>query len=172
MRELFIEEKARELAEEFKYYRSLDSYLVKLTSLAYDVEDFEFGNIEGAKALFEAVLRHSKLSNYMSSLSCYKDSIEAKIMSDPRLKKLREYRDVLMSILSESTCREVVPIESISREATFRIEKVEEAKEAVKERPTTYVTEVKRPWLSKIFIWAGVAVLILVLIYALLRFVR
>jgi hypothetical protein len=159
----WLQEKIALLADEFKHYRSIDSYLIKLSSLAYDLEDYCYGDVQKARNFMEKILKHPSLNNYMSHLSCYKDAIEAQVQRDPRVKKLREYSDILLSVLSEIPCREEKGIE-LSRDATFRIEKKEETVRSVKRKQHILSRDIA----VKISIAIGVILALLGLIYALI----
>lgn len=165
--EEWINEKALVLSSEFKHYKSLDSFLVKLSSLAYDVEDYAFGDQLKAKTIFEEILKHRLLSEYISILSCHRDEIEARIARDPRIRKLRDYSDVLFKVLSSTPCRESRTIDTSTREATFRIEQEEER--VVARKPIEKIAGLKT---HRIFLWIGVALVVLAIIYALIILLR
>jgi len=154
--ELWFEERVKVLASEIRYVKSVDGYLVKLSSLAYDIEEYCYGDVDRARELFEKALRHPLVMSELKTLSCYKDVVEANIQRDPRVKKLREYSSVLFKVLSEIPCREGKPL-SVSREATFRVEKAEEAaREGVKVVKTERRVEPQR-----VLFIAGLALLAL-----------
>lgn len=160
--DLWFQEKIQVLAEELRYSKSVDGYLVKLSSLVYDLEDY-YGDVKKARELFEKILKHPLIVNELKALSCYKDVVEAGIQRDPRIKKLREYADILTRTLSEIPCKEEKQL-SISREATFRVEEVEVRRE---KRPLVKTT--RRTLLVKTLVAIGVTLLIVALILILLR---
>lgn len=164
----WLQDKINMLSDEFKHYRSIDSYLIKLSSLIYDLEDYCYGDIQRARNLLEKILTHSSIINYIAHLSCYKDAIEAQIQRDPRIKKLREYSDILLKVLSETPCKEERNIE-FSREATFRIEKKEE--EVTKEIKHKHL-RLNRNLMVKISISAGLIFVALAIFYAILILLR
>jgi hypothetical protein len=165
--EEWVREKAMLLSEEFKHYRSLDSYLVKLSSLAYDVEDYAFGDTAKAKTIYEQVLKHPLLADYISNLSCYRDDVESRISSDPRLRKLRDYSDVLLKVLSSTPCREVREIREVSRDATFRIEGVVE--KSKREEISMKHRQVKAP---NIVFWIGLVLLLIGVMFILKKLIH
>ncbi|MEM1612500.1 MAG: hypothetical protein QXH02_03995 [Desulfurococcaceae archaeon] len=155
--DLWFQEKIQVLAEELRHSKSIDGYLVKLSSLVYDLEDYCYGNVERARELFEKTLKHPLIANELRALSCYRDVVEASIQRDPRIKKLREYADILARILSEIPCREEKRL-SISREATFRVEEAETRKEE-----KAVVRSTRRTLLIKMLMATGVILLIVAL---------
>lgn len=154
------------LSQEFRHFKTLDSYLIKLSSLAYDLEDHCFGDVERAKELLKEVLTHPLMADHVSLLSCYRDIIESQIQRDPRLKKLKEYGDILMNTLSSVSCKEIREL-TTTREATFRIEKREEIQEIV-EKPRSRVT---RDLLVKISIAIGIVLIAIALVILMRQFI-
>lgn len=163
--DLWFRERVQVLAEELRYSKSIDGYLVKLSSLVYDLEDYCYGDVENARKLFEKALTHPSIVSELGALSCYRDVVEASIQRDPRMKKLRDYADILAKVLSEIPCRAEKQL-SVSREATFRVERAEAAKEeAIAFRAR------RRTLLVKLLVITGVVLLIAaILIIALSRF--
>ncbi|MEM1773205.1 MAG: hypothetical protein QXQ71_05235 [Desulfurococcaceae archaeon] len=160
----WLQDRINMLSDEFKHYRSIDSYLIKLSSLIYDLEDYSYGDIQRARILLEKILTHPSIINHMAHLSCYKDTIEAQIQRDPRVRKLRDYSDVLIKVLSETPCKEEKSME-LSREATFRIEKKEE--EVTEEIKHKHLYS-NRNLIVKISIAAGLIFVALAVFYAIL----
>lgn len=161
--DLWFQEKIQVLAEELRYSKSVDGYLVKLTSLVYDLEDYCYGDVKKTRELFEKILEHPLIVNELKALSCYRDVVEANIQRDPRIKKLREYADVLIRTLSEVPCKEEKQL-SISREATFRVEEVE-----VRKEEKSAVQPIRKALLVKALITVGVILLIVALALMLSR---
>ena len=126
--DVWLDERIRSLAEELKYVKSVDSYLIKLSSLVYDLEDYSYGDEKATREMLEKALRNPLLVERLKPLSCYVDVVEASILGDPRMKKLRGYVDVIVKVLSEIPCKEEKPL-VVSREATFRVEKAEKETE-------------------------------------------
>ncbi|MEM4717776.1 MAG: hypothetical protein QXE81_03335 [Desulfurococcaceae archaeon] len=162
----WLHERISLLSQEFKHFKTLDSFLVKLSSLVYDLEDHCFGDVDKAKELFKDALSHPLMTEHISLLSCYRDLIESQIQRDPRLKKLREYNEILTNALSRAPCKETRELTTM-REATFRIEKKEEIKEIV-EKPRQFM---RRDFWVKVSIAVGVALIVLALIILLQRFI-
>lgn len=161
--DLWFQDKIQVLAEELRYSKSVDGYLVKLSSLVYDLEDYCYGDVKKARELFEKILKHPLIVNELKTLSCYRDVVEASIQRDPRIKKLREYVDILIRTLSEIPCKEEKQL-SISREATFRVEEVE-----VRKEKKAAVRAARKTLLVKTLVAVGVALLIVALVLMLLR---
>lgn len=160
----WLQEKISLLSDEFKHYRSIDSYLIKLSSLAYDLEDYCYGDIQKAREFLEKILTHSSIVSYIAHLSCYRDAIEAQIQKDPRIRKLRDYSDILLKVLSETPCKEERTME-FSREATFRIEKKEE--EASKEIAHKHL-RLNRDLIIKVSTLAGLTFITIAILYTIL----
>lgn len=161
--DLWFQDKIQTLAEELRYSKSVDGYLVKLSSLVYDLEDYCYGDVKKARELLEKILKHPLIVNELKALSCYRDVVEASIQRDPRIKKLREYADILTRTLTEVPCKEEKQL-SISREATFRVEEVE-----VRKGEKVAVQTTRRTLLVKTLITIGVVLLIVALVLMLLR---
>lgn len=159
--DFWFEERVHVLASELKYVKSVDGYLVKLVSLAYDLEDQCYGDIIQAKRYFEKALRHPSVKYQLTSLSCYRDIVEATVQKDPRFKKLRDYIDVLNSVLAEIECREEKSL-TTSREATFRIEATD--KRNIESRRYWIFSKKHQEILVKVIIGIGVLLVILALL--------
>lgn len=168
--ELWIQEKVNLLYEELKHLRTVDSYLVKLSSLAYDVEDYCFGDLGKARDVFEKIIKHPRISSQLTTLSCYVDLVESQIHRDPRFKKLRNYSDLIKSVLAGMPCREVEKPLEVSREATFRIEKAEvEHVEEVRKRK---FVKLRSEDLLKVITLFGIIVLIIAILLIFLATLR
>lgn len=122
--EIWLEDKVRVLVSELKYARSVDTYLIKFSSLIYELEDQCLGDSKCVRELFRKILEHPALSKEISALACHIDEVLHVVQEDPRFKNLRGYLDVIEDVLSKTTCtseKELV----ITREPTFRVEREE-----------------------------------------------
>ncbi|MEM4664072.1 MAG: hypothetical protein QXP67_04000 [Desulfurococcaceae archaeon] len=161
--DFWLEEKIRVTVNELKYVRSVDGFLVKLSSLLYDIQDECLGDSSCTKSCLEKALNHPMLREELSKLSCYVDMVEKMVTSDPRFKSLRDYADLLIGVLRGIECVGSLP--EVSREPTFRIErKVTAEQEIVKP-----VEKARRVNWSRLVVYVSIAVAIALVITALLR---
>ncbi|MFZ8783554.1 MAG: hypothetical protein ACO2OR_06200 [Desulfurococcaceae archaeon] len=122
--EFWLEEKVKILASELKHARSIDTYLVKMSSLIYELEDQCLGGTNCVVDLFRKVLEHPALSREISTLACHTDEVLHLVQENPRFRNLRNYLSVVEDVLRKTTCvseKELV----VTREPTFRIEREE-----------------------------------------------
>ena len=137
--EVWLEEKVRVLASELKYARSVDTYLVKFSSLIYELEDQCLGDSNCIRDLFKRILEHPTLTKEISTLACHVDEVIHAIQENPRFKNLRNYVDLVEDVLKKTSCiseKELV----VTREPTFRVEREEHVK---LEKPTVTPTKYK-----------------------------
>ncbi|MEM1628049.1 MAG: hypothetical protein QXP02_03855 [Desulfurococcaceae archaeon] len=116
-----IEEKMKVFVSELKYVKSIDGYMVKLSTLVYDLENTCLGDYDCVKDKLIYVLRHPFVAKELSNLACYKDEILNTIETNPRFKNLRKYINVVEEAMKDIQCIERRELER-SRDATFRIE--------------------------------------------------
>lgn len=162
-RDFWLEEKIAITVNELKYIRSVDGFLVKLSSLLYDIIDECFGDSSCARSYFEKALNHPTLRQELARLSCHVDIVEKTLMGDPRFKLLRQYGDILMSVLGEIECVSGLP--EISRDATFRLEK----REVNQPKAVKPLQKVKTIEWEKIVVYVSITVAIILVVIALLR---
>ncbi len=132
--EIWLEERVKAVAGELGYVKTVDGFLVKLSTLLYEITNECFGNPECARGLFEKALKHPLLARELSRLSCYADAVKKTVEADPRFRDLRTYSDVLLGVLASLECRGEAL--EFSRDATFRIVEKEELerREVIEER--------------------------------------
>lgn len=166
--DLWIDELVKRTSAELRYVRSVDGFLVKLSTLLYDVSGECAGDSSCTRACFEKALRHPVLEKELSRLSCYKDVAFKMIAEDPRFKSLRNYIDVLRRALDETMCSGTEM--DVYREATFRIEE-----EDVEKRTTVDAgllpEPVKTRW-YKIAAVAFIGVALVLLLLAVIMLIR
>jgi len=157
--EVWLEERVRVLASELKYARSVDTYLVKFSSLIYELEDQCLGDSNCIRDLFKRILEHHVLAREISTLACHVDEVIHVIQGDPRFKNLRNYVDLIEGVLKNTTCISEKEL-AVTREPTFRVEREERVK---LEKPT--VTPIRYKWhielLLKIAIIVAIALMVL-----------
>lgn len=127
--DFWLSEKVKVIASDLRYVKSVDGFLVKLSSLIYDISDECLGEEKCIRMYFEKALVHPLLRQQLERLACYTDVVEKLVLGDPRFKVLRNHLETLLSTLRELKCTE--PGLEIAREATFRIERAEEKAEKV-----------------------------------------
>jgi hypothetical protein len=157
--EVWLEEKVRVLASELRYARSIDTYLVKFSSLIYELEDQCLGDYGCIRDLFKRILEHPALIREISTLACHVDEVIHMIQGDPRFKNLRNYGDLVEEVLKKTTCigeKELVA----TREPTFRVEREERVK---LEKPTITSIKYKLPLELLLKIAFIVAIILIVL---------
>lgn len=157
--EFWLEEKVRTLASELKYARSIDTYLVKMSSLIYELEDQCLGGTKCVVDLFRKVLEHPALSREISTLACHTDEVLHVVQENPRFRNLRNYLSVVEDVLRKTTCvseKELV----VTREPTFRVEREEYR---ALERPVITTIKQKLPLKLLLKICAVVAAVLILL---------
>ncbi|MCC6025199.1 MAG: hypothetical protein LM555_02740 [Desulfurococcaceae archaeon] len=157
--EFWLEEKVRILASELKYARSIDTYLVKMSSLIYELEDQCLGDTKCVVDLFRKVLEHPALSREISTLACHIDEVLHVVQENPRFRNLRNYLSVVEDVLRKTTCvseKELV----VTREPTFRVEREEYR---ALERPVITAIKQKLPLKLLLKICAVVAAVLILL---------
>ncbi|MCC6041295.1 MAG: hypothetical protein LM557_03870 [Desulfurococcaceae archaeon] len=122
--EHWLEDKARIMASELKYARSVDTYLVKFSSLIYELEDQCLGDSACVVNSFRRVLGHPSLSKEISTLACHVDEVLHLVQEDPRFKNLRGYIGVFEEVLRSVACVSEKEL-AITRQPTFRVEREE-----------------------------------------------
>lgn len=163
-RNFWLEEVVKKVSGELKYVRSVDGFLVKLSTLLYDIVDECAGDVSCSRSNFERALRHTVLRNELSRLSCHRDVAIKIVSEDPRFKSLRSYLDIFESALEEIECSEGGL--EVYREATFRLEK-----EPVQPEPYEMEVVGKPKWVKPIVV-ASVALAVVLILLAVLLLVR
>ncbi len=107
---------------EVGYGRSVDWYLIKLSSIAYEIEDLCRHGECNPMDLFRDFLGDKRVQRMIEPLSCYRDEVISLIRGNPRFKVLRRYVDIIESTLESIPCREKREIEVVPRPATWVIE--------------------------------------------------
>ncbi|MCD6488735.1 MAG: hypothetical protein J7K21_05880 [Desulfurococcales archaeon] len=157
---------------EVSYGRSVDWYLVKLSSIASSIEDLCRGTNIDPRDLFRDFLEDNKVRKALEKLSCYSgDAIES-IKNDPRFKNLRRYIDLIEQTLARIPCVEK-ELEVIPRPATWSIEYMEKKAEEkhVLHKPKAYISKDLGSWIEKNIDYLVLALLVLsiiILIYSLI----
>jgi|GEM_PF-891158 hypothetical protein len=111
--------------------KSVDCYLIKLDSLIYRIEDY-FGR-ERALIVFDKMLKCEEIRESLRPLAGYASEAERLVLSDPRHKLTRKYRDLILT-----TLKELEPMEKplgVIRPPLIRIERGEETVEPRRFKP-------------------------------------
>ncbi len=106
---------------EVSYGRSIDWYLVKLSSIVYEIEDLcRYGECD-PEVLFKDFLSDKRVRKALEPLACYRDDVLAFITSNPRFRNLRRYTRVIEGFLAGLPCT-AKELEVVPRPATWVIE--------------------------------------------------
>ncbi len=118
---------------EVGYGRSIDWYLVKLSSVVSSINDLCRGGVCDPRELFTEFLSNERVRRALSSLACYRGEVVEMIKSSPRFRNLRNFLDLIENALSSIECISKKELEYIPRPATWVIESRE--REAVAPKP-------------------------------------
>jgi len=110
---------ARVFTNEVLLGKSIDWYLIKLSSVVTSIKDI-YG-IESSYKVFEEFLNMSIVTKALEPLACYVDVVEERVSRDPRFSSLRPYKSILVKTLRSIECRDV-GLSTMVRESTFKIE--------------------------------------------------
>ena len=103
----YIEKYVDELGYALSYIHSIDGFLIKLGTVAHELEETCRDNEECSTAsIIREILKHPKLRKKLSHFSCYTGEIIKIINTDPRHKILRKYVDVIKECLEHIECVE------------------------------------------------------------------
>lgn len=148
---------------EVGYGRSIDWYLVKLSSIAYEIEDYCRQGICDSIKLFNEFINNERVLKALEPLSCFKDDVISTINSNPRFKILRKYVSTIESTLATLTCKETRELEIVPRPATWVIE--EKIEKRALRKPIKKIDMVKTKWdIDKIVTFTVISVFIIGLI--------
>lgn len=172
-----IEEKLKIFLSELKYVKSIDGYMVKLSTLVYDLENICLNDDNCTREKLKYVLKHPLVVKELSNLVCYKDEVLSAVEFNPRFKNLRKYNDVFVDILGTTKCAEGKELER-TRDATFRIEHEEVGVEnsvrsrkidTMLKKPLELLRVVNREWLSRLVVIISIVLLIISLLMLIIR---
>jgi len=114
-----IERYVRMLAQSLTYVRSIDGFLVKLGSIAYEIESACKSVSCDPHEVFREMLFSDQLIEMLKPFSCYKDEVASVITSDPRHKVLRSYLDLIVARLEKLECIQEKAIETLTPPSTW-----------------------------------------------------
>ncbi|RLG81173.1 MAG: hypothetical protein DRO13_01850 [Thermoprotei archaeon] len=112
------------LKDSLSYVRSIDGFLVKLSNVVYDLEEYCDKDVCDPVEVVKAILSSKELALHISRLSCHKDLVYSAIANDPRHRVLRKYLDVIRSILDSSECSDANALETHVYPATWAKERM------------------------------------------------
>ncbi len=163
--------------DSLSYVKSIDGFLIKTTTMVYNVEDYcRLAGCDPVETV-ERVLSDERVKKYLVAFSCYRDNIVSQINSDPRYKKLRRYTSILSSVLGSLECRGEAAHASIAVETPPALWVKEEAEGKASPRrsfevlPPSTLIESKRnseSIVEKILLGLLVLSIILIILYFLI----
>lgn len=101
-----INEYVDKLRRSIDYIKTIDGFLVKLSSIAYDIEDNCSSGICDSSDIFKKLIESNELADVLSRFSCYVGEIESFIKNDPRHRVLRKYLSIITDRLKTLKCIE------------------------------------------------------------------
>jgi len=156
---------------EVGYGRSVDWYLVKLSSIAYEIEDLCRHNVCDSLELFNEFINNERVLRALEPLSCFKDEVVDTINSNPRFKILRKYVKIIESTLTTLICKEAKELEIVPRPATWVIE--EKIEKQLPKKPIEKIMVGKPRWdIEKTITYIVIAIFIIgviLIIYSLIK---
>ena len=114
-----LEDIARVFVNEVSLGKSIDWYLIKLSSVVTSIKDV-YG-VEESYKVFEDFLNIDVVVKALEPLACYVDIVEERVGRDPRFSSLRPYISTLVRVLRSVECRDV-GLTTTVREPTFKVE--------------------------------------------------
>ena len=158
---------------EVSYGRSVDWYLVKLSSIAYEIEDHcRYGTCDSLE-LFNMFINNERVLKALEPLSCFKDEVISTINNNPRFKILRKYNKIIESTLTTLICKEAKELEIMPRPATWVIEEKIEKQKKLPRKLLEKVMISKPKWdIEKTITYIVIAVFIIgvfLIIYSLFK---
>jgi len=127
---LSVEKYVEQLKASFSYAKSVDTFLVKLGSVAYEIESSCTSSSCDSREVFKAVIYSGELAEYFKKLACYKSEVLERVISDPRHKILRKYLDIIENRLNTLECASEAGVEPLTPLATWVKEHYESASRA------------------------------------------
>lgn len=127
MSHTYIDKLIKYFVEEVRYGRSIDWYLIKLSSTVSSIEDLCRNNVCDPRELFKDFINDYRVRNSLKPLACNKDVVEKNVLENPRFRNLRKYLEMLVEVLNSIECsrEEARGVETIERPATWRLESEE-----------------------------------------------
>jgi len=156
-----LEDIVRIFTNEVLLGKSIDWYLIKLSSVVTSIKDI-YG-IEASYKVFEEFLNISVVAKALEPLACYVDVVEERVSRDPRFSSLRPYKNILVRTLRSIECRDI-GLSTMVRESTFKIE------DSVDSRSYKVKVERARKPLIRINLKTLVSMLIVVLTTSLIAY--
>ena len=156
---------------EVGYGRSIDWYLVKLSSIVYEIEDLCRYSMCDSLELFNEFISNERVLKALEPLSCFKDDVVNIINSNPRFKILRKYVRTIESTLATLTCKETKELEIVPRPATWVIE--EKIEKQLSKKPIKKIVVGKPKWdIEKTITYIVIAIFIIgviLIIYSVIK---
>ncbi len=156
---------------EVSYGRSVDWYLVKLSSIAYEIEDLCKYGVCDSLELFNEFINNERVLRVLEPLSCFKEEVVNMIHSNPRFKILRKYVKIIESTLTTLICKEAKELEIMPRPATWVIE--EKIEKQLPRKPIKKIMIGKPRWdIEKTITYIVIAIFIIgviLVIYSLIK---
>ena len=118
MEDWVVDEVAEEFVREVGYGRSVDWYLIKLSSAIYRLESACYGDVEVCVRKF---LNKPEVRGALAPLACYRDAVRELILT-PRHRGLQPYMDLILETLSSLKCSGRERIVDVMRAETYVVE--------------------------------------------------
>lgn len=132
-----IDEYIEKLRSSVNYIKTIDGFLVKLSSIVYDIEDKCSSGLCDSINLFSKLMYSDELVSVFSRFSCYIGEIESIVRKDPRHRILRKYLSILVNRLSSLECIEDKEYDTLTPVPTWLKERISESGVFVEEIPRT-----------------------------------
>lgn len=127
MKELsLIDEYIDRLRSSVDFIKTIDGFLIKLSSIVYDIEDKCSSGFCNSIDLFKELVYSKELNDVFSRFSCYIGEIESIVTRDPRHRILRKYLSILINRLSSLECIEDKRYDTLTPSATWLKERISE----------------------------------------------